>query len=623
MGPGLDMALPRAAQGRKRQTPTGLQSRARLSRRRALMATLNLGTLAALLTAVAVVLGSDGWDIIDAGLFLCVALSAPWTILGFWNAAAGLWLRRGASAGLEQVSPHWTDTDESTPVASKVAVLMALRNEDPDRAYQRMAAIRASLDASGQGAQFDLFILSDSDDPEISAREAALFAANRPALDGLGEATYRRRLDNSGFKAGNIRDFLNRWGDDYTLMVPLDADSIMSGGAIVTLCRIIERHPRLGILQSLAVGAPATSPFARLFQFGMRHGMRSFTMGSAWWQGDCGPYWGHNAAIRVAPFKRYCELPVLSGKPPLGGEILSHDQVEAVLMRRAGFEVRVTPLEGESWEENPVSIVDFMTREQRWCNGNMQYWPLLRMSRLLPTSRFQLFQAIMMYLGSPAWMLMTALAAMAAFRIDATMFNAALAIGLFATMFAMSLAPKIAGAIDIALEPGGMRRYGGTGRFFGSVALETVFGMLMAPAVAFRLTLFMIGLLLGRRIGWGSQIRDAYDLGWTDAARALWPQTLFGMLLTAALTLSAPHALPWAAPVLAGLVFAIPFAVLTTSQRLGLWMARRGIAAIPEEIERPAMLDAVANMQLEEPAKPDDGGDGGPLHITPLVGRAA
>ena len=160
-------------------------------------------------------------------------------------------------------------------------------------------------------------------------------------------------------------------------MLPLDADSLMAGEAVLRLVRIMQAHPRLGILQSLVVGAPAASAFARIFQFGMRHGMRAYTMGSAWWIGDCGPFWGHNAVVRIAPFREHCGLPILPGGPPLGGHVLSHDQVEAALMRRAGYEVRVLPEERGSWEENPPTIFEFSARDLRWCQGNMQYWRLL------------------------------------------------------------------------------------------------------------------------------------------------------------------------------------------------------------------------------------------------------
>ena len=212
--------------------------------------------------------------------------------------------------------------------------------------------------------------------------------------------TYRRRTDNTGFKAGNVFDFCTRWGADYDLAVTLDADSFQTADSILRMVRIMQIEPKLGILQSLVVGMPSTSAFARIFQFGMRLGMRSYTLGSAWWQGDCGPYWGHNAVIRLAPFIAHCHIP----PRPDGTHILSHDQIEAVLMRRAGYEVRVLPEEGASWEENPPTLLEFIRRDLRWAQGNMQYWPYLVMPGLKPVSRYQIAFAMLMFLGSPAWM---------------------------------------------------------------------------------------------------------------------------------------------------------------------------------------------------------------------------
>ena len=183
----------------------------------------------------------------------------------------------------------------------------------------------------------------------------------------------------------------------------LDADSVMTADAVIRLTRIMQADPRLGILQSLVTGLPSTSAFARIFQFGMRLGMRSYTIGSAWWQGDCGPYWGHNAIIRLAPFMAHCQLPMLPGGRLTGGHVLSHDQVEAVLMRRAGFEVRVLPEEGASFEQNPPTLIEFIRRDLRWCQGNMQYWHFLLYRGLKPISRYQLAFAILMFIGSPAW----------------------------------------------------------------------------------------------------------------------------------------------------------------------------------------------------------------------------
>jgi len=571
-------------------TPAGLQSRRILTLRRLFALALCALTLGAVLYGVAVVFGENGLSALEWGMIACVALSAPWTILGFWNSLLGLFLSRS----VRQVMPFAAGEDRDDPVTSRIAVAMAIRNEDPRRAFDRLLAMRRSLDGTAWGHRVDLHILSDTNIDAVAGREEALFARHRAALDGAGTARYRRRTTNAGYKAGNVWQFLQDHGGEYDLFVPLDADSLMSGAAILRLVRIAEANPRIGIVQSLAVGAPADSAFGRIFQFGMRHGMRAFTLGSAWWQGDCGPFWGHNAVIRVAPFKAHCRLPVLAGRSPLGGDILSHDQVEAVLMRRAGYEVRVVPVASESYEENPVTILDFMTREQRWCNGNMQYWRLLALPGLRPTSRFQLLQAIMMYLSAPAWMILTALGAAKAVVDPEMVFDGGLALGLFALMVGMSLTPKIVGAIHVMLEPGGMARYGGTRRFLAGLAVETVFSVLMSPAVAVHLTVFLIGLAFGRQVGWSGQIRDAYGLEWRTALRALWPQMVFGAAVLGVLAVFTPSAVVWVLPVVLGLLLAVPFAVVTASPALGRWLARHRLCAIPEEFDRPPILAELA-----------------------------
>ncbi len=577
-------------------TPAGLQSRKILRMRRFLMLVLNVLTLSALMYGIVEVFSGDGIDAIEVGIFLCIGLSAPWTVLGFWNSLVGLVisLRRRLP---ESVAMFDENHNTQASLNARVAVAMAIRNEDPERAFSRLMAIRGSLDKTGHGTFFDLFILSDTDDPVIAKQEEALFSANKAALDGFGTATYRRRTDNTGYKAGNIWEFLHEYGAPYRFFIPLDADSNMGGNIMVRMCRIMEAKPRLGILQSLAVGAPADSVFGRIFQFGMRHGMTSFTLGSAWWQGDCGPFWGHNAVLRVAPFKAHCDLPELGGKPPWGGPVLSHDQLEAVLMRRAGYEVRVLPVESESYEDNPVSILDFMTREQRWCNGNMQYLRLLNMPDLPVISRFQLIQAILMYLSAPAWMVLTMLGLIKVIIDPAGFFYHDLAVTMFLVIVGMSLAPKIFGAIGVAVQPGGVKRYGGARRFTRGMALETVFSILMSPAVAMRLTIFLGGLLMGRRIAWSGQDRDAHGISWATATRELWPQTLFGLTMVVVFALQAPMALAWTAPVVLGLLLAIPFAVITASPHLGKYLAAQKICATPEERDTPDLLIAVDKAQ--------------------------
>ena len=586
-------APPFAAVGTE-TTPAGLQSAATLRRRRLAVLALNAVTYAALAVAMAQVLGAGGWTGADMVLFACFLVATPWTVLGFWNAVVGLWLLHGRRDGMEAVAPFAAAGRSADPIRLRTAVLMTLRNEDPARAFVRLRTVKKSIEATEAGESFAYFILSDTSSPAVAAAEEAAVAAWRAEVADPERIVYRRRAENTGFKAGNVRDFCDTHGRGFDLMLPLDADSLMSGEAVVRLVRMMQAYPRLGILQSLVVGAPAGSAFARIFQFGMRHGMRAYTFGSAWWIGDCGPFWGHNAVVRIAPFRDHCHLPVLPGKPPLGGHVLSHDQVEAALMRRAGYEVRVLPQEDGSYEDNPPTIVQFSARDLRWCQGNMQYWKLLGLPGLPFLSRFQLAWAILMFLGVPAMTLMIALAPVKFLDgEDPSTFPAGLAIGLYLTFLGMYLAPKLAGLADILLTRGGGARYGGTARFLASAAIEAVFSFLLGAVTTFRITVFMIGLLFGRSVIWNGQARDAHQVSWADAARSLWPATLSGAVVCGALASLSPATLAWSLPLTFGYLVAVPFAVLSAAPALGALLARHRLCAIPEEIEPPEEIRAV------------------------------
>lgn len=580
-----------AASDESLTTPTGLQANAELARRRAIVIALNVATYLAMLYAAALILGAGGWSPTDVVLFLCFAVGTPWSVLGFWNAVIGLWLLHVHKDPIVAVAPFAAAGEANTPLTIQTAVLLTLRNEEPGRALARLKVVKASLDATGQGASFSYFILSDTNDPKVASAEEAGIAEWKAADPDRDRIVYRRRTENTGFKAGNVRDFCERWGAGYELMLPLDADSLMSGEAIVKLVRMMQAHPKLGILQSLVVGMPSESAFARIFQFGMRHGMRSYTMGQSWWVGDCGPFWGHNALVRIKPFADECHLPMLPGKPPLGGHVLSHDQVEATLMRRAGYEVRVLPFENGSWEENPPTILDFAKRDVRWCQGNMQYVKLLDLPGLKPMSRFQLVWAILMFVGIPAWTLMIALSPVAAYEASSVAdYPTGLAIGLYLTFFAMYLAPKIAGLIDAVLTRGGVASFGGPLRFASSTALELVFSFLQGAVSTIRTSIFMVGLAFGRSVVWGGQSRDAYGISLRTAIENFWPQTLFGILVCGALYAISPTAFYWSLPLTAGYLLAIPFAVVTAIPALGRFMKRHGIAGIPEDFAPPAEI---------------------------------
>ena len=578
-------------------TPAGLQATATLLRRRALVLTLNVATWAGMLVWGASILAAGGWTFIGSVLLSCFAIGLPWPVLGFWNAVIGLTMLHGRRDGLQQVAPFLDAGNIPAALTVSTAVLMTLRNEDPGRAVLRLQTVKASLDSIGEGARFSYFVLSDTDCADVATAEEEAIAAWRAGDSDRERIIYRRRSDNTGFKAGNVRDFCRRWGQDFELMLPLDADSLMTGTEIMRLVRIMQAYPKLGILQSLVVGTPSSSAFARLFQFGMRHGMRAYTMGQAWWVGDCGPYWGHNAVVLIEPFSKHCELPILTGAPPLGGHVLSHDQVEATLMRRAGFEVRVMPVEGGSYEDNPPDALAFIHRDVRWCQGNMQYLKLLGTPGLKPISRFQLVWAILMFIGIPAWTLMIALAPFAAAEAqNIPDYPTASAKALYVTFLLMYLSPKLAGLIDAVLTPGEVARFGGPMRFASSAALEVVFSFLQGAVTTIHTSLFMLGLAFGKSIVWNGQQRDAKGVSWSAAGQALWPQLVFGIAVCGALVAISPAMLLWSLPLTAGYLLAIPFTVLTANQALGRAMRRVKIAAIPEDFAPPPEIVAIDPM---------------------------
>jgi len=579
-------------------TPTGTQSSEVLMLRRLIVAGLNIFLYLALAAWGWSILAVEGWSIVDILLFICFLFGTPWAVLGFWNAVIGLILLHGPRNAMQDVAPFASIADPAMPVTLKTAIFMTLRNEDPSRAFRRLRLVKETVDATGHGEKFDYFLLSDTNKEDVAAQEEELFATWKAEAGEAAPLFYRRRTENTGFKAGNVKDFLNRWGSDYDLMLPLDADSLMDGETILRHVRIMEANPKLGILQSLVVGMPSQSLFARIFQFGMRQGMRSYTMGQAWWVGDCGPFWGHNALARIAPFRDHCELPVLPGPPPFGGHILSHDQVEATFMRRAGYEVRVMPEEGGSWEENPPTILEFMKRNTRWCQGNLQYFKLLDTKGLYPVSRFQLIWAILMFLGIPAWTLMLPLAALKPFdgeSLAAFPVGSALALYIFFTI--MNLMPKIAGLLDILLTPGGTKRYGGTGRFLFAGLSEIVFAWILGASDTFRTTVFIVGLIFGKSVVWGGQARDAHGVPWDVATSNLWPQTLFGFVVVGLMAATSIQFALWSLPLTLGFLVAIPFAVWSAEPALGAASVRSGLYAIPEEIDTPAI---VAKLRAQE-----------------------
>ena len=367
----------------------------------------------------------------------------------------------------------------------KTAVVMPIYNEAPSRVFAALQAIEEEVAATGLGDAFDFFFLSDTTNPDIwIAEERALIALRQRRPNA--RFYYRRRKRNIARKAGNIADFVSRWGAAYPQMLVLDADSFMTGETIVRLAEAMENDPDAGIIQSLPLIVNRNTFFARLQQFAARVTGPVLAAGLTAWMGRDGNYWGHNAIIRTRAFADHCGMPNLPGKPPFGGHILSHDFVEAALMRRAGWAVYMLPTLGGSYEESPPSLIDLATRDRRWCQGNMQHISVLPSAGFTLATRQHFITGIMGYLVSPFWMAQLVIGIVlvlqskyirpeyftADFSLFPTwpVFDYIRALHLFELTIAVLLAPKFLGLALVLVDRKTRREFGGTIRVTTVVA---------------------------------------------------------------------------------------------------------------------------------------------------------
>jgi membrane glycosyltransferase len=558
----------------------------RLATRRCCYAMLVAATVAGLTTWLALLLAPVGSRAVAALMVAAFAVKAAWVAINFWSAAIGLvLLRRGVG-----VAPGLAPPD-ARPIEGRVAIAMTARDEAPAPTIARLRAVKASLDASPDGALFDYFLLSDASRPEIAAAEERLVEAWRGETSGSGRVFYRRRALNHGGQHGNLYDFAERFAAPYAILIALDADSLMSAAAILALVRLMQANPRVGILQSVDAAILPPSLFARVFEFGHRHAMRCSAAGSAWWQGPRGQYRGHNAAIRVGPYLKHCRLVDLAGERRFGGVGLCHDQIESALMRRAGWEIRELSRETGSWEGAPPTLPDFLDRYRRWFQGDLNNLRFLGLAGLTAMDRYHLIAVAHRFLAWPAMVMFAALALVMTLTAPApTAFPTRSAAAFIAAFAAIYFAPRVLGYVDSAFE--GAKRCGGAARLIVGGALDALLTLLFTPVAMLAGTTFVVALAAGRRPQWDAQPRASYRLTWRAAARRLWRESAIGWAALAALALAKPSALPWFAPFLAGPALAIPLAAITASPRLGRLAARWKVCALPEEIDVPAEIGA-------------------------------
>jgi membrane glycosyltransferase len=566
--------------------------------RRAFVMLIALLTVLGLWTLLWQVLAPGGWTLAKLVMLAAFLGTAPWTGLCLANGLIGFVVLIVSRDPIRTVFPVAEACGETLP---RTAIAMTVRNEDMGRVLPPLRRLLRELDLAGAGDAFAVFILSDTGDPQAATGERRAVAAFRAADRDPARIRYRQRPVNSGFKAGNIMDFIDWLADGFELMLTLDADSEMSAAAVLRLVRAMQAEPKLAIVQHLTVGLPASSAFPRLFQFGMRAGMRTWAIGQAWWQGDEGPYWGHNALVRIAPFRAHCRLPTLPG----GRHILSHDQVEAAVLRGAGWGVRVLPAEDGSLEANPPALPEFLRRDRRWMAGNLQYRHLLNLPGLRLMGRWQLVQAILLFAGVPFYLLFLLAAAAAAVTDATSPFPFAWALGLTAAWAGALYSPKLLGYLEIATSPDKRQRYGGLGRFACGVLAEFGFTLLLDAVSAVAKTGAMLKMAAGRRPGWSPQNRGDRGVPWREAIRLLWPQTVLGLAVFTGFASAGWTPALWALPLAGGLLVAIPLCVLTADPRVGRWLRERQLAAVPEEHRARPRAPVVTAIALQPQADSD------------------
>jgi membrane glycosyltransferase len=494
----------------------------------------------------------------------------------------------------------------SSPITTQTAIVMPVYNERTDRCFAAVQAIYESVAATGELAHFDFFILSDTTDPDIWIAEEIAFFALRERLGPTARVFYRHRAQNLGRKAGNIADFVTHWGGAYAHMIVLDADSLMSGACVLALTRAMERDPQAGIIQSLPMIVNRNTLFARLQQFAARFYGPIVAAGLSAWSGKDSNYWGHNAIIRLSAFAGHAGLPSLPGKPPFGGHILSHDFVEAALVRRGGWSVSMLPdLEG-SYEEGPPSLIDLAVRDRRWCQGNLQHARVMLARGLKWSSRQHFATGIAAYVASPLWLMQLAVGLLLVLQTRFVRpeyftrefslypawprFDAERALSLFMLTMAVLLVPKMLGLL-LAMTEGRTRRgAGGVIRLTLSAVLEIVVSALLAPVLMLIQSGSVFQILFGSDTGWNPQRRDDGSIPLRDIIQRHFWHTAFGIVAGATAYGLSPYLFAWMSPTIVGLVLAIPLSAASSLKRLGLALKKMGLLLTPEERSPPSIV---------------------------------
>lgn len=533
----------------------------------------------------------DNITILQGVLLILFVLTFGWVGFSFCSMIAGAF------------APKLTNP--TGPNDARIAICMPVYHEDAAGTAGLLAALARDLYREGLGERAEIFVLSDSRKPDAIVNEMA--AVSRLRDISPVPAWYRRRTSNEGRKAGNVADFVRRWGGRYDQMVVLDADSVVGAHSIKVLSARMNADPTVGLIQTMPMLVGGQTIFARLTQFAGRVYGPAIARGVAAWSGDSGNFWGHNAIIRVEAFARCCGLPTLPGKPPFGGTILSHDFVEAALMRRAGWKVRLDYDLRESFEDGPPTLLDMAKRERRWAQGNLQHLRIIGARGFTIISRVHFLIGVFGFLMSPIWLAMILVGLTLSFNAllsrpdyfpqtyqlfpEWPVFDPIRMLWLFALAMGLLLVPKFVGIFRAWLRPLAQNS-GGKVRILASALFEIVLSALIAPVQMLNQTRQIYDILRGRDSGWEAQVRAGQVPSWPVVLRHHAGHVGVGLLTLAVLAYFSPGQLIWLSPILAGLILSPLTSRYSASPVFGRWARRQGLLVTPEERDPPEILTA-------------------------------
>lgn len=563
------------------------------------------------------ILRANDLTALEAVILVLFGISFTWLSLAFWSGLFGFFLQMLRIDPLTLKSTR-NLLEDSSPITTRTAVVMPVYNEDTHRVIAGFEATLRSLEKTGEIANFDFFLLSDTTNLTIAQAERDAWQQLQARLGNLGQQVfYRRREKNIGRKVGNLAEFCQRWGSNYEHMLVLDADSIMTGDCIVKMVRAMQVNPRAGLIQTIPIPVRQTTFFGRFVQFAAVLYSPMLATGIAFWQSDAANYWGHNAIIRMRAFIDHCGLPTLPGKAPFGGDILSHDFVEAAMLRRAGWDVfLLSDLEG-SYEEVPCNIIDYAKRDRRWVQGNIQHLGILNLRGLHPISRMHFLLGATAYITSLIWLLMLVLSTADAVvrAINSNVYftetyqlypnwpiaKTELIIALIVLTTILLMGPKLLGVVVALFHR--RKQFGGARAIIKGAIVETVFAVLIAPIMMVYHAYFVISVLLGFKVNWDSQDREGRLLPWGECIARTSKMTIAAILWGYMTYTYAPVFFWWLMPVITGLILAAALVRYSSSLDLGRSTREHKILLCPSEaIDDPVLIHLDELLAVEHPA---------------------